>query len=189
VRFPIAVNFFEYRTRLPRVKKQSCSGVIRHHFRHSRKSCQVPKMLFSTVSTILTLLGWATAHQHHARSPHDGLLWDRRVIPRTLEREMVQGSPMRDLDVAVNQLPVAIKKEGLAAPEKTLGGTPSNAVPKHYNLTVEPDMKNVTSFKGDVVMDFDIVEDSNTIFLNAENLTFSDWSVVISFKNGTKAER
>jgi aminopeptidase 2 len=42
---------------------------------------------------------------------------------------------------------------------------PANIVPKHYDLTLEPDFKNFT-FQGTVVVDLDVVEDSTSISLN-----------------------
>jgi aminopeptidase 2 len=42
---------------------------------------------------------------------------------------------------------------------------PANVVPKHYDLTLEPDFKNFT-FEGTVIVDLDVVEDTKSISLN-----------------------
>ena len=42
---------------------------------------------------------------------------------------------------------------------------PANVVPRHYNLTLEPDFKKFT-FQGTVIIDLDVVEDSTSISLN-----------------------
>lgn len=42
---------------------------------------------------------------------------------------------------------------------------PANVIPKHYDLTLEPDFKNFT-FEGTVVVDLDVVEDTTSISLN-----------------------
>jgi aminopeptidase 2 len=42
---------------------------------------------------------------------------------------------------------------------------PGNVIPKHYDLTLEPDFKNFT-FKGTVIIDLDVVEESTSISLN-----------------------
>ncbi|KAG0651145.1 Aminopeptidase 2 [Hyphodiscus hymeniophilus] len=52
-------------------------------------------------------------------------------------------------------------------PDTTMGREilPGNVVPKHYNLTLEPDFKQFT-FEGTVIVDLDVVEDSTSISLN-----------------------
>jgi aminopeptidase 2 len=42
---------------------------------------------------------------------------------------------------------------------------PTNVIPKHYNLTLEPDFKKLT-FEGNVVIDLEVAEDSNSISLH-----------------------
>ena len=42
---------------------------------------------------------------------------------------------------------------------------PANVIPKHYDLTLEPDFKNFT-FKGTVIVDLAVAEDSTSISLN-----------------------
>jgi len=140
-------------------------------------------MLASAISTLFTVVGWASAYQANS-GPRDGPFWERRVNTQDVGRP-VGGVPFRSPDLITNDL---YRQGDSKTPGITLGGTPATAIPKHYNLTVEPDMQNATSFKGDVVMDFDIVEDSNTIFLHAQNLTFSRWAVMILFENGTELD-
>jgi len=70
----------------------------------------------------------------------------------------------------------------------TLGGAPSNAIPRHYNLTLQPDFENLR-FNGSVVIELDIVEDSDSIFFHARNLTLKDWAMALTFENGTGQQR
>jgi len=46
---------------------------------------------------------------------------------------------------------------------------PANVVPKHYDLTLEPDFKKLT-YEGTVIIDLDVVEDSTSISLNTLEL-------------------
>jgi aminopeptidase 2 len=46
---------------------------------------------------------------------------------------------------------------------------PANVIPKHYDLVLEPDFKKLT-YKGTVVIDLDVVEDSTSISLNTLEL-------------------
>lgn len=46
---------------------------------------------------------------------------------------------------------------------------PGNVVPKHYDITLEPDFKELT-YKGTIVVDLDVVEDSTSISLNTLEL-------------------
>lgn len=46
---------------------------------------------------------------------------------------------------------------------------PGNVIPRHYDLTLEPDLENFT-FKGTVVVDLDVVEKSSFISLNTLEL-------------------
>jgi aminopeptidase 2 len=42
---------------------------------------------------------------------------------------------------------------------------PANVIPRHYDLTLEPDFKKYT-FEGTVMVDLDVVEDTTSISLN-----------------------
>lgn len=42
---------------------------------------------------------------------------------------------------------------------------PANVIPKHYDLTLEPNFKDLT-YKGTVIVDLDVVEDSTSVSLN-----------------------
>ena len=46
---------------------------------------------------------------------------------------------------------------------------PGNIVPKHYDLTLEPDLTNFT-YEGKVIIDLDVVEDTASISLNTLEL-------------------
>lgn len=46
---------------------------------------------------------------------------------------------------------------------------PANVVPKHYDITLEPDFKKFT-FEGTVVIGLDCVEDTNSISLHTLEL-------------------
>lgn len=46
---------------------------------------------------------------------------------------------------------------------------PANVIPRHYNVTLEPDFKKLT-FDGTVVIDLDVVEDSKSISLHTLEL-------------------
>lgn len=46
---------------------------------------------------------------------------------------------------------------------------PANVVPKHYDLTLEPDFAKLT-FDGTVVIDLDVAEDSKSISLHTLEL-------------------
>ena len=46
---------------------------------------------------------------------------------------------------------------------------PANVIPRHYDLTLEPDFKSLT-YEGSVIIDLDVVEDSTTISLNTLDL-------------------
>lgn len=46
---------------------------------------------------------------------------------------------------------------------------PANVVPKHYDLTLEPDFKTF-KYAGHVIIDLDVVEDSTSISLNTLEL-------------------
>jgi aminopeptidase 2 len=46
---------------------------------------------------------------------------------------------------------------------------PGNVIPRHYDLTIEPDFKTLT-YKGTVLIDLDVVEDSTSVSLNTLEL-------------------
>jgi len=46
---------------------------------------------------------------------------------------------------------------------------PGNVIPRHYDLTLDPNFKDYT-FAGDVVIDLDVVEDTKAISLNTLEL-------------------
>jgi aminopeptidase 2 len=46
---------------------------------------------------------------------------------------------------------------------------PANVIPKHYDLTVEPDFNKLT-YEGSVIIDLDVAEDSTSISLNTLEL-------------------
>jgi aminopeptidase 2 len=46
---------------------------------------------------------------------------------------------------------------------------PGNVIPRHYDLTIEPDFKTLT-YKGTVLIDLDVVEDSTFVSLNTLEL-------------------
>ncbi|KAI1383293.1 peptidase family M1-domain-containing protein [Hypoxylon trugodes] len=60
-----------------------------------------------------------------------------------------------------------IEHTGGAAPDPTQGREllPTNVVPTHYDVTLEPDFKKF-SFEGKVLIDFDVKEDSKSIALH-----------------------
>lgn len=46
---------------------------------------------------------------------------------------------------------------------------PANVVPKHYDLVLEPDFQKLT-YKGSVVIDLDVAEDTTSISMNTLEL-------------------
>jgi len=46
---------------------------------------------------------------------------------------------------------------------------PGNVIPRHYDLTLEPNFKDLT-YDGRVIIDLDVVEDSTNISLNTLDL-------------------
>jgi aminopeptidase 2 len=46
---------------------------------------------------------------------------------------------------------------------------PANVIPKHYDLTIEPDFKKLT-YEGSVIIDLEVAEDSTSISLNTLEL-------------------
>lgn len=65
-------------------------------------------------------------------------------------------------------------KHGAADPSSAVNITarellPTNVVPKHYDLTLEPDLTKFT-FDGTVTIDVDVAEDSTSISLHTLEL-------------------
>ena len=54
---------------------------------------------------------------------------------------------------------------------------PANVVPKHYDLTMEPDFKKLT-YEGKVIIDLDVVEDSTSISLNTLQLEIHSTQII-----------
>lgn len=46
---------------------------------------------------------------------------------------------------------------------------PANVIPRHYDLTLEPDFEKFT-YEGHVIVDLDVVEDTTSISLNTLEL-------------------
>lgn len=46
---------------------------------------------------------------------------------------------------------------------------PANVIPKHYDLTLEPDFKKLT-YEGTVIIDLEVAEDSTFVSLNTLEL-------------------
>lgn len=46
---------------------------------------------------------------------------------------------------------------------------PANVIPRHYNLTLEPDFKKLT-YEGKVIIDLDVEEDTTSISVNTLEL-------------------
>jgi aminopeptidase 2 len=53
---------------------------------------------------------------------------------------------------------------------------PGNVIPRHYDLTLEPDLKKLT-YEGHVVVDLDVVEDTTKICLNTLELNIHSTKV------------
>jgi len=54
---------------------------------------------------------------------------------------------------------------------------PGNVIPRHYDLTLEPNFKDYT-FAGDVVIDLDVVKNTKTISLNTLELDIHSTEIV-----------
>lgn len=54
---------------------------------------------------------------------------------------------------------------------------PGNIVPKHYDLTLEPDFIKLT-YEGKVIIDLDVVEDTTSISLNTLELKIHSTKVL-----------
>lgn len=64
-----------------------------------------------------------------------------------------------------------IDHTGGAAPDPTQGREllPTNVIPKHYDVTLEPNLEKFT-FDGKVLIDFDVQEESKSISLHTVEL-------------------
>jgi len=54
---------------------------------------------------------------------------------------------------------------------------PANVIPKHYDLTLEPDFKKLT-YEGTVIIDLEVAEDSTSISLNTLELDIHNTNVL-----------
>lgn len=54
---------------------------------------------------------------------------------------------------------------------------PANVIPRHYDLTLEPDFKNST-YEGHVIVDLDVEEDTSSISLNTLELTIHSAKII-----------
>lgn len=54
---------------------------------------------------------------------------------------------------------------------------PANVIPRHYDLTLEPDFEKLT-YEGCVIIDLDVVEDTKDIFLNTLELTIHSTKII-----------
>ena len=140
------------------------------------------------VAAIVALSGLASAHQSHGNnhcrarnadlySPISRGIRSRGKVSQLASH--AQGPQLQQSEL--------IPHMNSRSPGTTLGGTPTNAIPRHYDLTIEPNLKTST-FKGDVVIDLDITQDSYSIFLHARNITLTDWATALTLRNGTKLD-
>jgi aminopeptidase 2 len=53
---------------------------------------------------------------------------------------------------------------------------PGNVIPRHYDLTIEPDLEKLT-YEGHVIVDLDVVEDTTSIYLNTLELSICSTKV------------
>ncbi|KAK1521832.1 peptidase family M1 [Colletotrichum paranaense] len=63
---------------------------------------------------------------------------------------------------------------------------PTNVVPRHYDLTLEPNFETL-KFDGLVKIDFDVAEDSNTISLNTHEIEIKNTSLSFSVEGQEKS--
>lgn len=54
---------------------------------------------------------------------------------------------------------------------------PTNVIPRHYDLTIEPNFKDFT-FQGHVVIDLDVEEDTTSVTLNTLELDIHNTKVI-----------
>lgn len=55
---------------------------------------------------------------------------------------------------------------------------PANVIPRHYNLTLEPDFEKLT-YEGNVIIDLDVVENTTSISLNTLELDIHSTKVLV----------
>jgi hypothetical protein len=125
-----------------------------------------------SITKFLTLVAWASAQRLFSGGRED--FFDEH--PRLL-KSIVQ--PQQSVDV--NELV-------LNGDASTLTGTPTNALPRHYNLTLEIPPAGGKSFSARVIIDMDIVEDSSRIFLHGDGILVSNCTMDVMFKNGTAVQ-
>lgn len=54
---------------------------------------------------------------------------------------------------------------------------PGNVIPRHYHLTLEPNLKDFT-YEGHVIIDLDVVEDTTSVSLNTLELNIKSTKVI-----------
>lgn len=54
---------------------------------------------------------------------------------------------------------------------------PANVIPRHYDLTLEPDFEKLT-YEGHVIIDLDVVDNSSSISLNTLDLKIHSTKVI-----------
>ncbi len=54
---------------------------------------------------------------------------------------------------------------------------PANVIPKHYDLTLEPDFEKL-KYEGTVIIDLDVAEDSTSISLNTLELDIHETKIL-----------
>jgi aminopeptidase 2 len=54
---------------------------------------------------------------------------------------------------------------------------PANVIPRHYDLTLEPDFEKLT-YEGTVIIDLDVAENSTSISLNTLELDIHSTKIV-----------
>lgn len=54
---------------------------------------------------------------------------------------------------------------------------PGNVIPRHYDLTLEPDFKNL-KYDGTVIIDLDIAEESDSVSLNTLELKIHSTKII-----------
>lgn len=59
---------------------------------------------------------------------------------------------------------------------------PANVIPRHYDLTLEPDFEKFT-YEGTVIIDLDVVEDTKEISINTLELDIKQTSVLVDGKS------
>ena len=58
---------------------------------------------------------------------------------------------------------------------------PANVIPRHYDLTLEPDFEKLT-YEGKVIIDLDVAENSTSISLNTLELDIHSTKVILDSK-------